>query len=87
MGPSEDQPLAWGSMRPSMDSAANRAAYPTRISRLGEPEDDSYLRSLAPGERMEMVWALTLQAWAFKEGLQDEPRLRRDVVRVVRRGG
>jgi hypothetical protein len=33
------------------------------------------------------VWQLTLQAWAFKEDLRDEPRLRRDVGRVVRRGG
>jgi hypothetical protein len=35
---------------------------------------------------MELVWPLTLQAWGFKEGLADEPRLLRHVVRTVRGG-
>ena len=55
-----------------------------RMRRLHDPEDDAYVRSLSPAERMEMVWQLTLQAWAFKEGLDDAPRLQRHVVRVVR---
>jgi hypothetical protein len=33
-----------------------------------------------------MMWQLALQAWMFKEGLVDEPRLRRDVVRTLRGG-
>ncbi len=60
-----------------------RANYPTRLARLRGPADESYVHSLTPGERLAMVWPLTLQAWAFK-GLEDEPRLRRDVVRVIR---
>jgi len=31
-----------------------------------------------------MMWQLALQAWMFKEGLTDEPRMRRDIVRVIR---
>jgi hypothetical protein len=69
-----------------VDERPDRSRYPIRIRRLHDPEDDEYVRRLTPGERMAMVWQLTLQAWAFKEGLADEPRLRRDVVRVVRRG-
>jgi hypothetical protein len=60
-----------------------RPNYPTRRRRLGEPEDDEVLR-LSAAERLAMVWPLTLQAWAFKTGTVDEPRLRRDVGRVVR---
>ena len=62
----------------------NRSHYPTRLRKLHDPEDDGAVRSLTPAQRMEMVWELSLQAWAFKEGLTGEPRLRRDVVRVVR---
>ena len=31
-----------------------------------------------------MMWQLAMQAWMFKEGLVDEPRLRRDAVRTLR---
>ena len=41
---------------------------------------------LAPGERMEMVWQLTVDAWAFKGEDIAERRFPRDVVRLVRRG-
>ncbi len=60
-----------------------RAELPTRKLRLGEPEDDAVLR-LSPSERVAMVWPITVQAWAFKTGVLDEPRLRRDVGRVIR---
>jgi hypothetical protein len=62
----------------------DRSKWPVRRIELHEEGDESYLRSLTPAERMAMVWPITLQAWAFKEGLTGEPRLRRDVVRVVR---
>jgi hypothetical protein len=65
----------------------DRSNYPVRVSGLHDPEDDAYLRSLSPEERIAMVWPLTLQAWAFKEGLDHEPRLQRHVVRVVRGRG
>lgn len=64
----------------------DRSHWPTRLTRLHDPEDESYILSLTPEQRVEMVWQLTLDAWGFKEGLLDEPRLRRDIGRVVRRG-
>ena len=67
--------------------APDRSTYPVRVSRLHDEEDDAYVRSLSPAERIAMVWPLTLQAWGFKEGLEDEPRLQRDVVRLVRGPG
>lgn len=63
----------------------DRSHYPTRITHLHDKDEDNYIRSLSPSQRVEMVWQLTLQAWAFKEGLDYEPRLRRDVVRIIRR--
>jgi hypothetical protein len=57
----------------------DRSAYPTRKTRLGEELPDPV--GLDPAARLEMVWQLTLQAWAFK-GLDHEPGLRRDVGRA-----
>jgi hypothetical protein len=68
-------------------SGMDRSAYPTRKLRLDERQQDADVGAMTPGERMSMVWQLTLQAWAFAGKLPDEPRLRRDVGRVVRRGG
>lgn len=62
-----------------------RVNYPVRKSRLEDQESDADVTNLTPAERLAMVWTLTMQAWMFKEGTTDEPRLRRDVVRVVRR--
>ena len=39
---------------------------------------------IPPGDAIAMMWQLTMQAWMVKEGMIDEPRLRRDVVRTVR---
>jgi hypothetical protein len=39
-----------------------------------------------PADGVAVMWQLALQAWMFKEGLVDEPRLRRDVVRTLRGG-
>ena len=64
----------------------NRAQLPTRKYRLSDEPDDDYVGQLAPGERMALVWPITLQAWAFQTGTTDEPRLRRDVGRVIRGG-
>lgn len=44
------------------------------------------LPRLAPHEGLAMMWQLALQAWMFKEGMVDEPRLHRDVVRTLRGG-
>ena len=60
-----------------------RALRVRRIPLSEEGRDDD-VRGLTPSERVAMMWQLALQAWMFKEGLVDEPRLRRDVVRTVR---
>lgn len=59
-----------------------------RVRRIPVAEEgrDDDLRRLSPSERVAMMWQLALQAWMFKEGLVDEPRLRRDAVRIVRGG-
>jgi hypothetical protein len=63
----------------------DRSRYSTRKSRLAS-EQNSDVDRLTPGERVAMVWQLTREAWTFKDGHWIEPRLRRDVGRVVRRG-
>jgi len=57
-----------------------------RIRRIIQSEEQAStdVSHLSPGERMSMMWQLALQAWMFKEGLTDEPRMRRDIVRVIR---
>jgi hypothetical protein len=67
-------------------SPVDRSEYPVRKIRLEDEGKDEDVKALTPAERVGMVWELTLQAWAFKEGRldEDEPRLRRDVVRILR---
>jgi hypothetical protein len=56
-----------------------------RTLRLGEePRDDRSIAAMTPSERIGLVWPLTLNARAFKEGRLDELRVRREVVRTVR---
>lgn len=64
----------------------DRSGYRTRLRRLDQEGDDDDVRHLSPALRVAMVWQLTVQAWMFKEGRWHEPRLRRDVVRIVRSG-
>lgn len=59
----------------------DRSDYPTRKLRLGEDAPEPRLSAEAA---LGMMWQLTLQAWSFKEGRSDEPRLQRHVGRVVR---
>ena len=64
----------------------DRSNWTVKKYKLGEePEYDDATMRLTPGERIEMVWELTKNAWAFKEPGFRESRLRRDVVRVIRR--
>ena len=61
----------------------DRSGYPVRKTRLHDDRRDPSLAALSPADRIAMVWTLTLQAWMFKEGVE-EPRVRRDVVRTLR---
>ena len=45
------------------------------------PEDDAWVDSMSAGERMDLVWTLTQQAYAFAGEPIGETRLQRDVVR------
>ncbi len=63
----------------------DRSHYPVRKRKVSELGRDRDYDALTPEERLAMVWPITVQAWMFKEGRLDEPRLRRDVARLVRR--
>ncbi|HJQ33892.1 MAG TPA: hypothetical protein VJ866_17050 [Pyrinomonadaceae bacterium] len=56
-----------------------------KLSLHETPEND--LKGKSPEELVGMMWQLTLDAWAFKEKLDAEPRLQRHVVVLKRRGG
>lgn len=58
---------------------------PVWIGRRGEREPNPY-SGMTIGERVALVWPLTLAAWEFAGKPAHESRLRRDVDRVVRRG-
>ena len=53
-----------------------------RISKLEEQDKSDDLRSTTQAQRLEMMWQLTMDAWAFK----GEPvaEFQKDVVRVIR---
>jgi hypothetical protein len=69
----------------------DRSAYPVRVARLRETDevrqDLSYWLSKSPGERIDIVWPLTLDAWAFTGVKDAESRLSRHLVSVQRRTG
>jgi hypothetical protein len=57
-----------------------------RVKPLHDRDDDLDIRQLTPGERIALVWPLTVDAWAFMGEPIGESRLPRDVGRVLRRG-
>ena len=56
-----------------------------RVLKLHEQDEETGLEGTTAAERLEMVWPLTLQAWAFKDDTVAEQRFQRHVV-SVRRG-
>jgi hypothetical protein len=61
---------------------SNRKIVRVRKLRDEEPLD---LLDKTPAERIEMVWQITMDAWAFKGEPIDQSRLQRHIVRVHRR--
>jgi hypothetical protein len=61
---------------------------PVRKTTLAEADrlDRQVYARLTPTDRLEMMWQLAVQAWAFKEGRVDEHVFHRDVVRTLRGG-
>ena len=60
-----------------------------RVSNLAaqDQSDVEDLSKTTPAERVQMMWQLTLDAWAFKGDPVAELRLPRHIVRVLRRKG
>ena len=56
-----------------------------RIRQRDEQSDKDDLKSTTPAQRIEMMWQLTLDAWAFKGEPIAELRLPRHIIRVLRR--
>jgi len=56
----------------------------SRISKLTDRGRESDIGDTTAAERIGMMWQLTLDAWAFVEGVDPDTPMRRDVVRVVR---
>jgi len=63
-----------------------RRNMPIRVSTLAEQGTERDLERTTPAERLDMMWQLTLDAWALKGDQVAEPRLQRHVVRVIRGG-
>ena len=60
-----------------------------RVSNLYDQDrsdQDDFSRT-TPAERLQMMWQLTVDAWAFKGERVAELRLPRHIVRVLRREG
>ena len=57
----------------------------TRKTTLQESDARDDLKDKTPAERIGMMWQLALDAWAFKETRDVEPRLQRHIV-VIKRG-
>ena len=54
---------------------------------LHEADANGDLKGMSPQALIGMMWQLALNAWAFKERIDAEPRLQRHVVVLKRRGG
>jgi hypothetical protein len=50
-------------------------------------DGDGDLKDKSPEQLLSMMWQLALNAWSFKENLNAEPRLQRNVVVLKRRRG
>lgn len=62
----------------------DRSRYPTRLHRDGPIELDDTLRGTTPEQRLEMMWPLVIDTWAFMGKPVGESRLQRHVVRLIR---
>jgi hypothetical protein len=65
----------------------DRSDWPVRKSTLAEQGFEDDLAHLTMGERMALMWPLTVQAWALAGEPVVEQEFQRHVIRVERRGG
>jgi hypothetical protein len=75
--------LGMGCILEAMESSSRQIVRIQPLSAHGVEDD---LKGSTAGERFGMMWALAVDAWAFKGEPVGESRLPRHVVRVVRRG-
>lgn len=52
---------------------------------LHDSDANDDLKDKSPQQLLGMMWGLALNAWSFKENLNAEPRLQRDVIVLKRR--
>ena len=57
-----------------------------RIRHLHDQDDHPEIAAMTPAERIELMWQLAVDAWAFKGEPVGESRLSRHLVRVIRGG-
>jgi hypothetical protein len=57
-----------------------------RKSSLHKADDEGDLKDKSPQQLLGIMWQLALNAWSFKENLNVEPRLQRNVIVLKRRG-
>jgi hypothetical protein len=62
----------------------DRSDWQCRKSTLAEQGHEEDLANMTADERVSMMWRLALDAWAMKGEPVVEPRLQRDVVRIIR---
>lgn len=63
------------SVSAASDRAARRASWPGHITTLASQTDAAIVRHGTPGDRVAMVWAITLDAWASSgRPIPDYPR-------------
>ncbi len=68
---------------PTMTEERRRSV---RVMAVREQRDHVDVAALTPEQRLDMMWQLALDAWAFKGDAENaESRLQRHVVRVRRR--
>ena len=65
----------------------DRSHWQVRKSTLSEQGFEDDLAHLTMGERMALMWPLTVQAWALAGEPVVEQEFQRHVIRVERRGG
>lgn len=63
-----------------------RSNWIVRRGTLKDQDREADALAATPGERLAMMWQLTVDAWAFMGKPLDESRLPRHIVRVFRRG-
>jgi len=64
-----------------------RQHYSVRKTTLQAQDEDSDLENTTAAERLDMMWQLTIDAWAFAGESLAESRLPRHIVRVRRLRG